>query len=110
VLKHDRRGIVQFAPLQGSTFAASPAKSLTVQADSVLLVDASGVHTHSNAVVQLCSHIGGLYGAIAALGRLIPRPIRDAMYRFVARNRIAWFGTADACQLPSASHRERFLP
>lgn len=46
-----------------------------------------------------------------ALGSLtwVPRTIRDAVYRFVARNRLRWFGQPDSCVLPDASTRARFV-
>jgi predicted DCC family thiol-disulfide oxidoreductase YuxK len=31
------------------------------------------------------------------------------MYRGFARNRYRWFGRRDACMVPSAADRERFL-
>lgn len=46
--------------------------------------------------------------AFAAI--LIPRRVRDAAYRWIARNRYRWFGRTDACALPRPSLRERFLP
>ncbi len=41
---------------------------------------------------------------------LIPRSVRDAVYRWIARNRYRWFGRTDACALPPPDLRERFLP
>lgn len=41
--------------------------------------------------------------------RVLPRGLRDALYRLVARNRYRWFGRADACMVPTAKLRERFL-
>ena len=41
--------------------------------------------------------------------RVLPRGLRDALYRFVARNRYRWFGRAEACMMPTAELRERFL-
>lgn len=34
--------------------------------------------------------------------RAIPRPIRDAIYDFIAHNRYRWFGRYDSCVLPNA--------
>ena len=45
------------------------------------------------------------FGAI-----LIPRRVRDAVYRWIARNRYRWFGRTDTCALPPPGLRERFLP
>ncbi|MDZ7628067.1 MAG: DCC1-like thiol-disulfide oxidoreductase family protein [Parvularculaceae bacterium] len=42
-------------------------------------------------------------------GRLAPRFIGDALYDFVQRNRLAWFGARDACFAPTAKERRRFL-
>ena len=41
--------------------------------------------------------------------RVLPRGLRDALYRFVARNRYRWFGRAEACMVPRAELQERFL-
>jgi hypothetical protein len=39
----------------------------------------------------------------------LPRPLRDAGYDFVARNRYRWFGKKDACPMPRAEWTARFL-
>jgi len=41
--------------------------------------------------------------------RVLPRRIRDALYRFVARNRCRWFGRMEACMVPTPELRSRFL-
>jgi predicted DCC family thiol-disulfide oxidoreductase YuxK len=41
--------------------------------------------------------------------RVLPRGLRDVLYRFVARNRYRWFGRADACMAPTAELRKRVL-
>jgi predicted DCC family thiol-disulfide oxidoreductase YuxK len=41
--------------------------------------------------------------------RVLPRGLRDALYRFVARNRYRWFGRAEACMVPRVELQERFL-
>ena len=55
---------------------------------------------------------GETVGGIGKLMRLfwgVPRPIRDWMYRRVALNRIAIFGSADMCSLPCPSFRARLI-
>ena len=42
-------------------------------------------------------------------GYLIPRPIRDFLYRCVALNRYPLFGQTNACLLPSAENKRHFL-
>ncbi|WP_159107276.1 hypothetical protein [Azospirillum sp. B4] len=43
------------------------------------------------------------------VGWLLPRPVRDALYGVVARNRLRWFGKRDVCYLPRAEERDRFI-
>jgi predicted DCC family thiol-disulfide oxidoreductase YuxK len=45
--------------------------------------------------------------AFAAI--LVPRGARDAVYRWIARNRYRWFGRRESCALPPPGLRERFL-
>ena len=41
--------------------------------------------------------------------RVIPRPLRDAAYDLVARNRYRWFGRYAVCPLPPAGTEHRFV-
>lgn len=40
---------------------------------------------------------------------VIPYPIRDAAYRWVARNRYRLFGHSEVCLMPTAETAHRFL-
>ena len=40
---------------------------------------------------------------------IVPRPVRDGVYRWVARNRYRWFGRRDTCRIPTPDLRRRFL-
>jgi len=110
LIRRDRHTRLQYSALQGSTaeVAFGPAQS---EKDlwSVRLVDATGVYDRSDAALRTLAHVGGIWkGALALL--IVPRFIRDGVYRFVATNRYRWFGKREACLLPTASLRERFLP
>jgi predicted DCC family thiol-disulfide oxidoreductase YuxK len=39
----------------------------------------------------------------------VPAPLRDGVYRVIARFRYKLFGKKDACRLPTPEERERFL-
>ncbi|HMR44897.1 MAG TPA: hypothetical protein PKC40_13730 [Saprospiraceae bacterium] len=39
----------------------------------------------------------------------MPRPLRDLVYNFIARNRYRWFGKQESCWLPTPDLRSRFL-
>jgi predicted DCC family thiol-disulfide oxidoreductase YuxK len=40
---------------------------------------------------------------------LVPRPLRDLAYDFVARRRTRWFGRRSSCRVPTPEERGRFL-
>lgn len=46
---------------------------------------------------------------LGSLGRFVPGFIGDALYDFVQRNRINWFGAREACYAPQPQTRKRFL-
>lgn len=51
----------------------------------------------------------GFPWSLLRVGRLIPRPVRDSVYGWIARNRFRWFGRLDACMVPGPEHAGKFL-
>jgi predicted DCC family thiol-disulfide oxidoreductase YuxK len=47
--------------------------------------------------------------SLAARFRILPRPVRDRCYEFIARNRLRFFGKRATCYVPSARERAHFL-
>ena len=78
------------------------------QLSSVILIVDDEAYTESDAVLQILARLGWPWSWTAFL-RLIPRRVRDACYRFIARHRYRWFGRTDQCQIPSAEMRSRFI-
>jgi predicted DCC family thiol-disulfide oxidoreductase YuxK len=76
---------------------------------TVILIEGQRVYTESSAALRALATLGGLYKVALAL-LVIPRFLRDAVYRWIARNRYHWFGKRDTCRIPTADERERFLP
>jgi predicted DCC family thiol-disulfide oxidoreductase YuxK len=108
LLHLDRRGGLRFAPLQGATAAQrlTPGSSLP---DSIVLWTPTGIHVRSDALLGALAGVGGPWKALRVL-RLLPRWLRDSAYDWVAGRRARWFGRLDACRVPTATERERFLP
>lgn len=109
-LKRDRHRRLHYAPLQGVTYAAVADPKKPVDLDTVVLLDRDGLHVRSEAVVRMFRLMGGVWGFWGLILGLLPRFVRDAGYRFIARRRLAWFGTASTCQLPSRDTQPSFLP
>jgi len=76
--------------------------------DTVVLVEGDRVYVRSGAALRIARRLGGVYPAFYAL-IVVPPFIRDFLYDWFARHRYRWFGQRDACIVPSAEVRERFL-
>jgi predicted DCC family thiol-disulfide oxidoreductase YuxK len=63
----------------------------------------------SDAVLAMLRALPGPWPVLAAVLRIIPRPLRDLGYRLVARWRYRIWGRLDACPIPTAQERARFL-
>lgn len=68
-------------------------------ATTFLVLDGDRAMTESDASIHLISALGGIW-RIAEAGRIVPKRVRDWMYRLLARNRYNWFGKRDTCYLP----------
>jgi predicted DCC family thiol-disulfide oxidoreductase YuxK len=109
-IRRDRAARLRFAPLQSPAGRALLARAgLDPDAlDGVVLIDGKGAHQRSAAALCVARSLGGLW-RLAGWLLLIPRPLRDAVYDFVANHRYRWFGRRDHCPAPPPTWRDRFL-
>lgn len=110
LLRRDRAQAFRFAssdsPAGAAIFAADGQDA--ANPISVVLVEGDQRWRNSEAIIRAVMALGGGWRA-AALLRIVPRPIRDAAYRWVARHRYGWFGRTDACPAPAPGWADRFL-
>ena len=76
--------------------------------DSIVLVEKGNYYYQSSAALKICKHLKGAWKLFYVL-ILVPKPIRDFIYKIIARNRYKWFGKKESCILPSPEIRKRFL-
>ncbi|WP_366248259.1 thiol-disulfide oxidoreductase DCC family protein [Terribacillus aidingensis] len=109
IIKHDKAAYFNFASLQ-SDFGGQlkETKQIPDNVDSIILVENGKVYMQSSAILRIARNLDGVW-KLAAAALIIPRPIRDMVYRYVAKNRYRWFGKQDQCMLPSPELKERFL-
>ncbi|MGH9872340.1 MAG: thiol-disulfide oxidoreductase DCC family protein [Pyrinomonadaceae bacterium] len=115
LLKRDRKDRFRFASLQ-SEFAnrlmtrhgVDPHDLNTVyvvknheRSDETLLA-------RSDAILYMLTQLGGIW-SLAGIARVLPRGLRDVVYKFVALNRYRVFGKHESCLLPEPKHRAKFL-
>jgi predicted DCC family thiol-disulfide oxidoreductase YuxK len=75
---------------------------------SFLLLDGGRAYAESDAAIRMLCALRGVWRA-SAVGYLMPKPVRDRIYRWLARNRYRWFGRREQCFVPSAADRDLFL-
>lgn len=113
ILSHDPRGRFCFASQQSPAGIAAylrAGQSLPMP-DSVIVIDDSGVYTHSAAVLHMVDRLGWPYRALL-VGKVLPRGVRDWLYGHLARNRYKIFGRRETCSIPPSPGMpwaERFL-
>ncbi len=119
VVARDRLARYRFAPLQGETARVRLGANLPLDALSTIVLEddpalrpigaADGLRVRSDAALAILAGLGHGWGVVRVL-RIVPRPIRDWVYNFIARHRLRWFGRRDACRIPGPDERDRFLP
>ncbi|MBA0045490.1 DCC1-like thiol-disulfide oxidoreductase family protein [Mycobacterium sp. NPDC050853] len=114
ILRDDQVGTMRFAALD-SEYGEQVIERHPelVGVDSFVIVDNPGgpaerIHIRSDAVLRVVEYLGGTRRA-SLIARLIPRPVRDALYRLVAGIRYRVFGRYDTCPVPPPEVRARFL-
>ncbi len=110
LLEVDPAATILIAPLQGQTARQCLPPLPTDRADwSIYYQDEHDLYEQSDAFIQVCKRLGGGWSVFRGIG-LMPRPIRDRIYRIIARNRYRLFGRRATCRLPSEMEQDRFLP
>lgn len=110
LLRHDTAQRIRFASMQGAAGQQLLAQAgLRVDGlQTLLVVDGERSWQHTAAIFRVLHGLGGLW-RLAWVGWLVPAPLRDAVYRWVARNRYRIWGRSDTCRIPSPETSARFL-
>lgn len=104
------RGRFYFATLQ-SEKGQELLKLLRLPAqefETFVLLERGQVFTKSTAALRIVRQLSGCWPVFTLFG-LVPRPLRDILYDYVARHRYRLMGTAQTCRVPNATERDRFI-
>ena len=110
VLRHDRKRHFNLTTAQGPLGEAlyQHYGLPTDDYETMLVIEDGRLFTQSDGAIAIARGLGWPWRAAAA-ARIVPRPIRDALYRLVARNRYRLFGRREACWVPTADEADRIL-
>ncbi len=107
IIKRDPQAKFKFAPLQSEMAKKQLNKEISYNGTIVLMED-SQIYTKSTAALRICRQLSALWPVLYIL-IFIPRPVRDILYRIIAKNRYRWFGRKSSCMIPSPEIQKRFL-
>ncbi|KAJ4761449.1 Nucleic acid binding protein [Rhynchospora pubera] len=100
LIKTDKHRKIKFCCLQSR--AAQPYLRLLglhredVRRRVLFVEGPAAYYQGSAAVLMVASYLPFPYSALSSL-LIIPAPLRDAVYDYIAKNRYKWFGRADEC-------------
>lgn len=107
VMRHDSSNVFQFATLQG-VHGQELKKQNFPETDSVILFHDGVLYTESGAALMTLKLMGFPWN-ISYILIIVPRFLRDGIYRFIAKNRYRWFGKRTNCRLPTPAEKQKFL-
>ena len=110
IVNRDNAKKILFAPLQ-SPVGRKMLEEHQIDVnyvDSLVFFEEEGFSVSSSAALRIFSYLDGGERYLQLLA-IVPRPLRDAFYHFMAKYRYKWFGRSEQCMIPTPELRERFL-
>ncbi|MCW5898780.1 MAG: thiol-disulfide oxidoreductase DCC family protein [Flavobacteriales bacterium] len=110
IIERDPKARFHFGTLQ-SAEAKSFLEGGTIDPrdpDTVIYRRKGRLLTRSSAALNVLRDLSGAWPLMYAF-IIVPPFLRDAVYRWVAKNRYKWFGKRDSCMIPTPDMRSRFL-
>jgi predicted DCC family thiol-disulfide oxidoreductase YuxK len=112
IIDRDPGGTFRFAALQSEAarkiFGQVGRTIPSGDPESIVVFDGGRLLERSTAMLRIVRDMRGAWPLLGIL-RVVPRPLRDALYSWFAARRYRWFGKTDTCRVPSPEIRGRFL-
>lgn len=108
IIKRDPEAKFNFAAINSPIGADMISKFQLSNVDSLVLVHEDKCYTKSTAALKIAKELNSPLKA-TYLFIIVPKPLRDPLYDFIARNRYKWFGKKEVCNIPSKEDRQRFI-
>ena len=110
VIEHDSKNQFRFASLQsdfGQDFLKKN-KLEAIQFDSIVFIEDDQFYTKSSAALKIAKYLDGITSWLTIF-MIVPKPLRDIVYSFIAKNRYRWFGKNESCWLPTKELKAKFI-
>ena len=111
VIDHDKQDVFRFVSLQ-SDLGKTIQEYLGIENNSldtiILYVPDEAYYIKSTAAIKVMSEFLGVW-KLTKLFLILPSPIRDLVYNYVAKNRYKWYGKQESCRIPTPELKTKFL-
>jgi len=110
ILERERQSDLYFASLQ-SEFGQNLLKAYGYPedfVDSVLFFDGKKMFNQSRAALKIAKYLRFPWSMVLVFW-IVPNFLRDVIYRYIAKNRLRWFGTTESCWVMTPEYKARFL-
>ena len=110
ILRWENSKLLRFAPLQSEAGKALLMKYGYPEnyLDGMIFIENKRAHDRSSACLRIAGKLK-LPWRVFFVFLLVPKPLRDLVYRIVAVARYRWFGKKEVCALPQGEDPARFL-
>ena len=110
IIKRDPKNKFVFSAVQGDFAQELINKNAlnNVGEETFLVVKGDQFFMYSDAALEIAKNLSGLWPLLYTL-KILPKFIRDSLYKAVARNRYKLFGRTDTCMVPTEELRSRFI-
>ena len=109
IIRHDPSSQIHFAAQQSEAGEKLLNQySIQESTSSVVFITKEVVYYQSDAVIEIAKLLTG-WPSLFRYTIIVPRFLRNAIYKFIAANRYAIFGKQDQCMVPKEEDKKRFL-
>lgn len=110
ILRWENSTLLRFAPLQSEAGKALLMKYGYSEnyLDGLIFIENKRAHDRSSDCLLIAGKLK-LPWKLFVIFLLVPKPLRDLVYRMVAVVRYRWFGKKEVCSLPQGEDQARFL-
>jgi predicted DCC family thiol-disulfide oxidoreductase YuxK len=110
IIKHDKKNQFLFSSLQGKK-GQEYLKQFNLpinDLNSFILIEGNTLFTRSTAALRILKYLGNGWQLFYAF-IILPKFIRNGVYKWIAKNRYKWFGKKEECWIPTAELQPKFL-
>ena|SRR6185503_13881353 len=110
IIRLDDKKLFKFAALEGETAqkTLTPLMPEYLKEDTIIYFEDGKIYLRSNAALRILKALGIPFNLGYAF-TIVPKFLRDGVYRWVANRRYKYGKRYDSCPVPPVEWRDRFL-